>query len=66
MVKVKKLIIRKVDSSHNFGEIEINDVSGSINIGSVYEGDFSAIIKEKLGKKIKHPSPFEKNHRDSI
>lgn len=63
MVKVKRIMIKQIASATNFGKIMIHDVSGSVNIGTSYEGDFSSIIqkkiKDKLGKKIIDPSPFE-------
>ncbi|MED4204069.1 hypothetical protein [Neobacillus mesonae] len=66
-MKIGKLIINNVGMAINFGELGIKELTGSINIGTTYEGECSeeikAKIKEKLAGKIKDPSPFGKSCR---
>lgn len=53
---MKKKVFKNVCFTNNFGKIGIHELSGTLNIGTTYEGDFSKQIqqkiKEKLGKKI--------------
>lgn len=52
---IEKLTVGKQDSTINFGQLDINELSGHLTVGTSYEGDFSeeirAKIKEKLEKK---------------
>lgn len=51
-LQVDKIIIEKLDYSNNFGQLGIKDISGKLNIGTNYEGDFSKEISEKLTEKL--------------
>lgn len=51
-LQVDKIIIEKLDYANNFGQLGIKDLSGKLNIGTSYEGDFSKEISEKLTGKL--------------
>ncbi|MEH7110308.1 hypothetical protein [Bacillus sp. JJ1764] len=58
---VENINIEKLDYANNFGQLGIKELSGKLNIGTSYEGEFSKEISdkvnqyvdEKLGKKTK-------------
>jgi len=56
-LQVDKIIIERLDYANNFGQLGIRELSGKLNIGSTYEGDFSEqindIVNKKLGKQAK-------------
>jgi hypothetical protein len=49
---VDRIMIEKLDYANNFGQLGIKELSGKLNIGSSYEGDFSKLVEEKLNKKL--------------
>ncbi|GHH98326.1 hypothetical protein [Neobacillus kokaensis] len=65
MLRVEKLMINNIDSTNNFGSLRINELMGTVNIGTIYEGNFpkdmQKKLNEKLSKKIIDPSPFKKD-----
>ncbi|MGJ7909545.1 hypothetical protein [Neobacillus sp. LXY-1] len=58
---VENINIEKLDYANNFGQLGIKELTGKLNIGTSYEGEFSKEISdkvnqyvdEKLGKKTK-------------
>jgi hypothetical protein len=51
-LKIDKIIIDKIDYANNFGQVGIKELSGKLNIGSSYDGDFSKLVEEKLNEKL--------------
>ncbi|MEO2075394.1 MAG: hypothetical protein ABGX20_08330 [Bacillus sp. (in: firmicutes)] len=55
-LKVDQIVIHHVDYANNFGQLGIQELTGKLNIGTNYEGEFSdkinAKVKEKLSEKI--------------
>jgi hypothetical protein len=49
---VDRIMIEKLEYANNFGQLGIKELSGKLNIGSSYEGDFSKLVEEKLNKKL--------------
>lgn len=53
-LQVDKIIVEKLDYANNFGQLGIKDLSGKLNIGTNYEGDFAKkMVEEKLSKNPK-------------
>lgn len=51
-LQVDQIIIEHLDYANNFGQLGIRELSGKLNIGTSYEGDFSKEIKEKVATKL--------------
>jgi hypothetical protein len=51
-LKIDKIMIDKLDYANNFGQLGIKELSGKLNIGSSYDGDFSKLVEEKLNEKL--------------
>ncbi|MFK9092969.1 hypothetical protein [Bacillus salipaludis] len=51
-LQVDKIVIEHLDYANNFGQLGIKELSGKLNIGSTYEGDFSDKINEKVKEKL--------------
>jgi hypothetical protein len=49
---VDRIMIEKLDYANNFGQLGIKELSGKLNIGSSYEGDFSKLVEEKINEKM--------------
>ncbi|MCM3767893.1 hypothetical protein [Neobacillus niacini] len=45
---VKQVIPKEMSVNIHFGEVNIHQITGHLNIGTTYEGDISEIIEEKL------------------
>jgi hypothetical protein len=51
-LQIDKIVIEKLDYANNFGQLGIKELSGKLNIGTSYEGDFSKEAEEKLKEKV--------------
>jgi hypothetical protein len=51
-LQIDKIVIEKLDYANNFGQLGIKELSGKLNIGTSYEGDFSKEVEEKLKEKV--------------
>ncbi|WP_251553776.1 hypothetical protein [Neobacillus muris] len=51
---VEKIIIEHLDYANNFGQLGIKELTGKLNIGTSYEGDFSKEFDEKVNELIQN------------
>jgi hypothetical protein len=51
-LQIDKIVIEKLDYANNFGQLGIKELSGKLNIGTSYEGDFAKEVEEKLKEKF--------------
>lgn len=51
-LKIDKIMIDKFDYANNFGQLGIKELSGKLNIGTSYDGDFSKLVEEKINEKL--------------
>lgn len=61
---VKKVVVKNVNISSTLGQVNIHQITGHLNIGNTYEGDYSEFIKEKLKQKLGRFS--DKTNKDSF
>ncbi|WP_040208617.1 hypothetical protein [Neobacillus jeddahensis] len=52
-LQVDKIVIEHLDYANNFGQLGIKELSGKLNIGSTYEGEFTNKFNKKLEEKLK-------------
>ncbi|WP_462411899.1 hypothetical protein [Neobacillus sp. Marseille-QA0830] len=51
---VEKIIIEHLDYANNFGQLGIKELTGKLNIGSSYEGDFSKEFDKKVNELVQN------------
>jgi hypothetical protein len=62
-LSVKKVFVKNVTISLNLGQVNIHEITGHLNIGNTYEGNYSELIEEKLIQKLGRVP--EKTNKDS-
>lgn len=51
-LKVEQIVIHHIDYANNFGQLGIKELTGKLNIGTNYEGEFSDKINAKVNEKL--------------
>ncbi|WP_042457487.1 hypothetical protein [Neobacillus dielmonensis] len=51
---VEKIIIEHLDYANNFGQLGIKELTGKLNIGTSYEGDFSKEFDKKVNELVQN------------